>query len=86
MNITGNNSIKGYVFDGGYSGFLSMSGLNFNKSSILDPSIAPLLINGNIDPIGVTGYAVFFNKSGAIDAGYLTQNKLSKTLKKFSSN
>lgn len=71
MNITGNNSIKSNVFDGGYWGWIASGGLSFNGATILDNGIASIISGDNINPTGVTGISVFFQSGGLlIDSGY----------------
>lgn len=85
MNITGNNSIVGNVFDGVYSGYISTTGLDFSGATVLDPAFAPSLIAAGINPTGVTGYSVMFNTGNAIDSGYL-RNDLGIVVSGASSN
>jgi hypothetical protein len=72
MNVTGNNSIQGNVFDGVYSGFLSTTGLNFSGQTVLLPDFEAELTGAGITPEGITGYQVFFSSgSDNMDLGYL---------------
>ena len=72
MNITGNNSIKSNIFDGGYWGWVASGGLSFTGNSILDTGVAAAFSGTDLNPTGVTGILVFFQSGGSgIESGYL---------------
>ena len=72
MNITGDNSIKSNIFDGGYWGWIASGGLSFNGNGILDTGIAHILTGIGESPTGITGISVFFQSGSlSIDSGFL---------------
>lgn len=74
MNITGKNSIRGNVFDGWYSGYLSETGISFTGLAVLDPNLVDLFYGSGISPVGLTGYSVFYNTGNSIESGFLANH------------